>query len=182
MSRAGRLRSLVLSVLAVSLLLLAASRWAGQVRHGTRPPGTGAAARPAAVNGDLVGASTAPTAPASDLSFYKTLGDSHPVAGGAALEGTPPGAARATGEPPADSAGAWIVQALATKDAGAAGRLRDRLAARGLPAVLSEGRAGRVPIYRVRLGPYRERAAAEAMARRLRSRLGLSPWILKEAD
>ena len=70
---------------------------------------------------------------------------------------------------------------MATRDAAQARRVRDHLAARGLPAVVFEGRAGTQPIYRVRVGRYRDRPAAEAVIRGLRGERGLSPWILREA-
>jgi cell division septation protein DedD len=166
-------RGLVVAVAGVSALLLVVARYAGRVsirsaeiapdeREG-RPLGT-----PAPVGATLG---------APDLSFYSTLGPPRagaPAGGSAAL---PPGAV-----PPPVPAGAYVVQVLATRDAAAARRLRDRLASRGFPAVLSEGRAGTQPIYRVRAGRYRDRAGAEAAVKKLHAVPGVSPWILREAD
>jgi len=109
-----------------------------------------------------------------DLTFYRTLGDGGPPAGSAtAAPGPTPERAPAAG-------GAYVVQAFATRDAAAARRVRDRLAARGFPATLSGDRAAPRPVYRVRVGRYRTRAEAEAAARVLRQKHHLSPWILQE--
>jgi len=176
-TRARRLRSLVIGVMAVAALLVVASRWAGR-----REPGS------AERTSDGVGhASSGPpsragaaTDPAPDLSFYRTLGVQGPTAGRSADEAPREGAGRAaaTGR----GGGAFVVQVLATRDAALAHRLRDRLATRGLPAVVSEGRAGSQPVYRVRVGRYRDRRGAEAVVHRLRSEPGLTPWVLREAE
>jgi cell division septation protein DedD len=117
-----------------------------------------------------------------DLGFYRALGGSRAGAGAPAtlLPGDEPRQERGTGDLPG-TGGAFVVQAMATRDGAAARRLRDRLAARGLPAVLVEGRAGGSAIYRVRVGRYRERRAAEAVARRIREEQGLVTWVLREA-
>ena len=142
-----------------------------------------------------------------DLTFYKTLGSGGPVAagglsappgltafagapgteGGAPLKGAAPASApashndtrrRTQGAGPVRSA-AYIIQVLATRDAGAARRLRDHLVSRGFPAVLLEDRTGRQVVYRVRAGRYLTREEADAAARVLRRR-HLSPWVLQE--
>jgi cell division protein FtsN len=74
------------------------------------------------------------------------------------------------------------VQALATRDAMAARRLRDRLAGRGFPATVTEDRSGGQSVYRVRVGRYRTRDEAEAAVRVLRQRQHLSPWILQGGE
>ncbi|MFQ5878478.1 MAG: SPOR domain-containing protein [Acidobacteriota bacterium] len=162
--RAGRrrLRFLVLAVAAVASLMVVASRWAGSTvrRNGAGHPGTTSRA------GLLAEA-------APDLTFYRALGRSRPL-----RSGPRQGIAGA----PRDAAGAWIVQALVTRDRARARALRQRLAARGLPASVARGRADGRTIYRVRVGRYRERSVADLVARRLRSEHGLDPWVLKEAD
>jgi cell division protein FtsN len=174
-TRARRLRSLVIGVMAVVALLVVASRWAGR-RH----PGS-------ATSDEVGGASPGPpsragaaTEPAPDLSFYRTLGVQGSTAGRSADEAPREGAGRPAA--PGRAGGAFVVQVLATRDAALAHRLRDRLATRGLPAVVSEGRAGSQPIYRVRVGRYRDRQGADAVVHRLRSEPGLTPWVLREAE
>jgi len=68
---------------------------------------------------------------------------------------------------------------LATRDAGVARRMRDRLAARGFPAVVLQDRSGGQVVYRVRAGRYQMREEADAAARVLR-RIRLRPWVLQE--
>ena len=74
------------------------------------------------------------------------------------------------------------MQALATRDGQAAGRLRDRLAGRGFPATVTEDRSGARSVYRVRVGRYRERSEAEAAVRVLQKKDHLRPWILQEEE
>jgi cell division septation protein DedD len=171
--------SLLLAVATLSALMLAASRLAGRVL-GPRAGRAVDRAEPGAPEDAGTGGATAAFTGASDLSFYSTLGPARPGTGAPA---TPPvqGAA-VPGRPEAPPGGAYVVQALATRDGAAARRLRDRLAARGLPAVLVEGTAAGEAVYRVRVGRYRDREVAESMARRLRDQHRLTPWVLREED
>ncbi len=142
-----------------------------------------------------------------DLTFYKTLGSGGlPATGGFSAEPTPghagaprvEGAAAPGGAPPSSPSltnnkdtvrtlpgqaslrsPAYIVQALATRDAGVARRMRDRLAERGFPAIVMEDRSGRQVVYRVRAGRYLTRPEADAAARVLR-RARLRPWVLQD--
>jgi cell division septation protein DedD len=166
--------ALVLSVAALSAALVAGARFAGPALA-PRAAG-GAEETKDAPGGRDAGAGIPDPSRASDLSFYSHLG---PARAGAAAPTVPlPGPVTAPAEPA--PGGAWVVQALATRDRAAALRLRDRLAARGLPAVLLEGKAGADPVFRVRVGRYRDRAVADVVARRLRDEHRLSPWVLRE--
>jgi hypothetical protein len=161
-------------------LLILLARWAGAPgpeRHAAAPgearePGEGAAGR----------AGNAPVAAAVvDLSFYSSL-DTTPGRGGSpSLAGK---LARDAEEAAAGGAGAgaWVVQALATRDGARARRTRDRLVAAGLPALLIEADASGKPVYRVRVGRYADRAVAESLARRLKKDYGLDSWVLKEGE
>jgi len=118
-----------------------------------------------------------------DLTFYRTLGKERPGPAETGSGNAAPRADAAAPPPdPAPAAGAFVVQALATRDGSVARRLRDRLAGRGFPATMTEDRSGGHPVYRVRVGRYRLRAEAEAAARVLRQRDHLSPWILQEGE
>ncbi len=177
MSRSRRLTSLFVAVVGVAALLLVTSRWVG--RRGAPPAGDDIGPAPGGVPEPAqAGASSSYTAP--DLSFYRMLGAERASPGSAALDTTRDRAAQVEAGP-RGAAAVYVVQVIATRDAAQARRIRDRLASRGLPAVVSEGRAGAQPIYRVRVGRYRDRPAAEAVIRRLRGERGLSPWILREA-
>lgn len=163
-----RLRRLVVSVALLSGCFVVLSRRAGRVE-----PPTVAARAPsgAGTEADAIG----------DLTFFQGLGK--PRAGAAE---TAPAMPRAAGD--RDAAGvapvaaAWVVQAMATTDAAAARRLRDRLGRAGLPATILEDRQATRVAYRVRVGRYRERPVAEVMAKRLREEYGLNPWILPDGD
>jgi len=119
-----------------------------------------------------------------DLTFYRTLGKEPPSTtadapkSGSALDDS----ARAPRDTSIVSSGAFVVQALATKDGQAARRLRDRLAGRGFPATVTEDASGGPTVYRVRVGRYRLRSEAEAAARVLQQRDHLRPWILQEGE
>lgn len=170
----GKLTSLFGAVAAVATLLLVASRWAG---HAPGPPGEADGDAGSWSHSGPVRALTAPRVP--DLSFYRTLGQKPPPRGEAADDlGRDQAPIADPGRPTV--ATVFVVQVMATRDRAQARRVRDHLAARGLPAAVSEARAGTRLIYRVRLGRYRDRSAAEAMIRRLRGERGLSPWILQE--
>ncbi len=182
MTAAGRVRSLLAGVAVVAGLLVLASRWAGRAPDPGPAPGADGAEEGG--DGPPVRAGALPEA-VPDLSFYRTLespGDRRgapPPAEGNVPDAVAP---RAPASPSGDPGGAYVVQALATRDRAAARRLRDRLAARGLLVAVVEGRAAGGAVYRVRVGRYRERAAAEAVARGIRAAAGVSPWVLREAD
>ena len=174
MTRGRGVLSLLIAVSVVSALLLAVARLAGPALG----PGAGSVAERAGP-GEAEEGAAQPAA--SDLSFYSTLGRSRggpddapagPLVRGSILPG----------RPETTPGGAYVVQALATRDGAAARRLRDRLAARGLPAVLVEGKTADEVVYRVRVGRYRDRAVAESVARRLRDEQRLSPWVLREEN
>jgi hypothetical protein len=166
---------LALRVAVVTALMVAASRWAGEAARPRAPEG--AAGAPAGESGGRE--RTADPAAGMDLSFYGVLGGGRD-AGAAGRPAVPPAPPAEPGE--AAPTGAWVVQALATRDEPLARRLRQRLAAGGLPATLVEGTDGSGRIWRVRVGRYRDRAGAEAVARRVRARHGLEPWVLQELD
>jgi cell division protein FtsN len=168
-SGSPRLRVLVGGVAVLSLVLLFGSRWAGRFVSADRSAdrrGSGGAATQAGI--------------APVLSFYKTLGAS--AAGGKRT--TPPAGDTTLAPSPGDAVrapGAYVVQVLVTRDEGQAHRLRDRLAAKGLPASVAGGDAEAAPIFRVRVGRWRDRGPAEAVATRLREQEHLDTWVLQEA-
>jgi cell division protein FtsN len=167
----------------VQVVLLAAvlgglSRLAGRTAKppaGSDEASLGSASSPARQPDEM---STTPP----DLTFYHTLGDARAPGGGPPVrQGHDQAPPRTTETSPAGG-GAFVVQALATRDAAAARQIRDRLAARGFPATVSSDRAVARPVYRVRVGRYRTRAEAEAAVRVLRQKLHLSPWVLQEEE
>jgi cell division septation protein DedD len=119
-----------------------------------------------------------------DLTFYKTLGNGKPAP--PPTGGLPSDArnndTRALSPQSQGGGGAFVVQALATRDAAAAKRLRSRLASKGFPAFVQEDRSGSAVVYRVRAARYKTRAEAEAAVQVLRRDLHLTAWILQEGD
>jgi len=167
----------VLQVFILAAVLIGLSRLAGR-------PG-----KPARGGGEkALVAETLPAAPAADemsgvipdLTFYRSLGKERPAPAEPG-PGSPAPRADAAARPPepVPVAGAFVVQALATRDGAAARRLRDRLAGRGFPVTMTEDQSGGHTVYRVRVGRYRLRSEAEAAARVLRQRDRLRPWILQ---
>jgi sporulation related protein len=182
--RGRRLGNLLLAVAGLSALLVLASRWAGK--------GAGDPARGGADSGDGdLAAQGGGGAGAPDLSFYRALGPSEHRGGSATVAPPKETPAIALREPqgplpaaPGASAGhdSFVVQVLATRDRTQARRVRERLAARGFVTSVIAGPDGARPVYRVRVGPYRDRPGAESVVRRLRAEHGLTPWILRQAD
>jgi len=171
LSRPPSLRRLLLQVILLAMVLAGLSRLAG--RSAQPPPGGDGEASLEGVSSPARQADEMSTAP-PDLTFYRTLGDARAPGGG-------PPVGRGS-ETSSSGGGAYVVQALATRDAAAARRVRDRLAARGFPATVANDRAAARPVYRVRVGRYRTRAEAEAAVRVLRQKHHLSPWILQEEE
>ena len=171
MSEGRRLRFLLVAVAGASLLLLLAARWAGRLA------GSDVASRQPQAGSGTARADAAAGTP--DLSFYRTLGAT-PAPGRRGGTGPAEPVLRPAPGDAVASGSAYVVQALATRDERQAKRLRDRLAARGLPATVVQDDSGELPIYRVRIGRWRERASAETVAARLREQDGLEPWVLQE--
>jgi cell division protein FtsN len=174
MSDGRRLRFLLLAVGGTSLALLLALRWVG--RLATSDIAAARITQPGTATAHAGAAEGTP-----DLTFYKTLGASPAPGRRAASAPTEPTLRPAPGDAIV-SGSAYVVQALATRDEGQARRLRDRLASHGLPATLQEDDSGGTPIFRVRVGRWKERAPAESVANRLREKEGLEPWVLQESS
>lgn len=80
----------------------------------------------------------------------------------------------------AEAGDPYTVQVAALRAPAAARAFADRLLARGFPAYVVEPAPGApVAIYRVRVGRYAERGAAEQVQRRLEREEQLSPWITR---
>jgi len=159
--------ALLVGVTLASLLLLLAARGVGRLAWPPAPADREATA-PAR-------AGASPAVP--DLTFFRALA---PTAPGKRPTPVPDAALRPA---PGDvlAGGAYIVQVTATGDPGQARRMRDRLASHGIPAVVVEDDGSASPVYRVRVGRWKERAPAEEMAARIRKQEGVEPWVLQES-
>ena len=78
--------------------------------------------------------------------------------------------------PTSGRAGTWFLQVTALKNRPAAADTVRKLIAKGYPAYLENPAAGE-PIYRVRIGRYRNRDEAEQVARRLQKEEQFTPDI-----
>jgi cell division septation protein DedD len=82
--------------------------------------------------------------------------------------------------PPASApaaAGDYIVQVTALKKRDEAQAVADRLVRRGYKAFVLDPQAGSTPLYRVRVGPFAEKAEAERIVKRLAREERFKPWI-----
>ena len=176
MSPTGRLRFLLAGAGILFVLMVGVSRYLSRtVRPGRMESREVSSRRTADVLPPAL-AQAGPDGPI-DLSFYKALG--RPAGG---TQASPPQENVPSADEDRARGGAYVVLALATKDEAQARRLKERLAGRGVTATIAVGRLGDAPVYRVLIGRYRDRAAAEALARRLRSEQGLNPWVLRESE
>lgn len=78
---------------------------------------------------------------------------------------------------PGATGGSFQVQVLATIEREAADAMVSRLKSRGFPAHLSSGEYKGQPLFRVRVGGYPDKAAAQQVARAIQDREGLQTWV-----
>jgi cell division septation protein DedD len=163
--RAGRP---IVAVLVTSALLLAGARWLSRVAA-SRGPGekgaSGATQKAAAVPG---------------LTFYETLGDAPPARAKAGTRAPGESALRAAPGDIVPAEGIYVVQVASGGDEARAKTVRDRLASKGFPAAVIQDDDGR--LWRVRVGRWKDRGPAEAMAERIRKEAGLQVWVLREGE
>jgi cell division septation protein DedD len=115
------------------------------------------------------------------LTFFDTLsgGGKEPEPKREAARGTAPSSPEVTAPPP-PSAGAWFVQVFVGRDREAAGEVVRTLRGKGYPVradAVSEGRSG--SLYKVRVGGFPSREAAEAQAQKLHDDGQASTWVVR---
>lgn len=81
---------------------------------------------------------------------------------------------------PTVAKGAFMVQVFSSSDAAKARGMLDSLKDAGYPAMLLRNEQVTPAMYRVRVGPYRDRPAAAKVAEELRTRLRVDTWITAE--
>ncbi len=86
----------------------------------------------------------------------------------------PPDPAPAATPPDADG---FVIQIFSTKDEPQARRVLRQLREAGFKAFLSPVAVDSQTMYRVRVGPFKERASAEQKARQIKERLRFETWI-----
>jgi DedD protein len=94
----------------------------------------------------------------------------------ALLEGRPAVVASASRQEPAK--GAFVIQVGAYSTEARAGEVRDRLSGAGLKAFTERVKTGQGDVYRVRVGPYSTREAADSAREKIKSSAGLDSSIV----
>lgn len=137
----------------------------------TAVPTGEATARPEATAPEPAAAEPEPPPPAQQRPAPAAKAAAAPATGS---ETAPPPAAEA---PPAPAESGLVVQVFSSKDLQQAERIVDRLRAAGYPALLAPVDVRGESMYRVRVGPYAERAEAQEVADRVRRQFRLETWI-----
>lgn len=83
-----------------------------------------------------------------------------------------------TAVPPADDRQGWVVQVAAVKTRGEADTMASRLSAKGYTAFVLSGSGGS-SVFRVRVGGYKSRRDADAVAAKLRKEERITPWVTR---
>lgn len=73
----------------------------------------------------------------------------------------------------------FAIQVAALKEADEADAIVKRLASKGYPAYIVTPVKGSVPMYRVRVGKYKERREADTVAAKLKKEEQFNPWIVR---
>jgi cell division septation protein DedD len=146
-----------------------------------------------------VAPSSAPTAAANEeLSYPSRLANSEPAPEKLRPASEPP-PVRATA-PPADAAPApppvqtasasavglsepagdgFAIQVAALRQRAEADGVARSLATKGYPAYVLDPESGAPPVFRVRVGKFKERSEAESVAARLQQEEQFKPWIVR---
>jgi cell division septation protein DedD len=149
-----------------------------QAADSLEPPeemGRGGRQRRAAARAAAAGASEDETAPAAEEEADAEV-DDEPAAPPAAPPPAAP-AAPPTAPPAAPAESGFHIQVLATSDQQKAAALVERLVDADFKAFLVPSNEGGRMVYRVRVGPFPDRALATRQAAELESRWGLDSWI-----
>ncbi|HIE93899.1 MAG TPA: SPOR domain-containing protein [Acidobacteria bacterium] len=145
--------------------------------------------------------------PLADLSYFERLNGTEPVVEAADLrrgdldastaDGDPPGAASAIAltegsvpplttpsapeeADPGSAGGMFVLQVAALAESDEANQVAEGLVASGYPAfVVAPAPDAPVAVFRVRVGPYVDRAEAEAAGRRLETEQRFKPWFIQ---
>jgi cell division septation protein DedD len=152
------------------------------------------------------GASSSPVTAGEKLSYAERLGSSEqpkeplkpeasapaeapapkaestePVAPPPAAPAPPPtpAPAPAVTAKPEPAGNGFAIQVAALREPGEADAIVKRLAGKGYPAYVVTPQKGTAPIYRVRVGKFKERREADTVAARLQKEEQFKPWIVR---
>lgn len=144
------------------------------------------------------GAETA--SPLAELSYFERLNGTEPVVEAVELQRGGPDASTTEGDlpevtsgssvtaasvppvtaPSAPAGGRFVLQVTALRESAEAHQMAEGLVASGYPAfVVAPAADAPVAVFRVRVGPYVDRAEAEATSRRLEIEQLLKPWVIQ---
>jgi cell division septation protein DedD len=91
----------------------------------------------------------------------------------------PAAAAAAAAATPEPAGAGFAIQVAALREPGEADAIVKRLASKGYPAYVVTPQKGTAPIYRVRVGKFKERREADTVAARLTKEEQFKPWIVR---
>ena len=126
--------------------------------------------RAGAATGAASGAAATPAPAGSGTASAKR-------AAAGANAGTGTAAPQAGSAAPADSAGDVVIQVFSSADREQADKVREDLVNAGFTAFLSPLAKNGQTMYRVRIGPFANRASAEPVAEKVRKEHKLDTWI-----
>jgi cell division septation protein DedD len=94
----------------------------------------------------------------------------------------PPSVAKANAAAPAPAVAreGFAVQVAAVRERDEADRMVAKLVTQGYSGYLIRGQGAAADFYRVRVGAFKDRQAAEEVAARLERAEGVKPWIVRE--
>jgi cell division septation protein DedD len=155
---------------------------AASAAHPRQAAQAAAAAPPA---GDGSAGEGEPLPPSADVVRPRPLPDGGAAAGSAAASGKRANANAGSGSPaagaasasPADAAGEVVIQVFSSSDREQADKVREDLVNAGFTAFLSPLAKNGQTMYRVRIGPFANRASAEPVAEKVRKEHKLDTWI-----
>ncbi len=81
--------------------------------------------------------------------------------------------------PPPPAGNGFVVQVAAVKARAEAETIRRRLSGKGYPAFITTASSGGATMYRVRVGKYNERQAAESVKVKLEREERFKPWVTR---
>jgi len=91
----------------------------------------------------------------------------------------PPAKTAPAASAPEPAGGGFAIQVAALREPGEADAIVKRLASKGYAAYVVTPQKGTAPIYRVRVGKFKERREADTVAARLQKEEQFKPWIVR---
>jgi cell division septation protein DedD len=189
----GRSRSVVVLSVVLGIVGLAGAGWFAAQRYLWTPPAAVAAPPPPPAPKPKVdpqkAAATSPVAPTTPARKEPAAVAPTPAAASAARPNTEkatprPGAAapvaRASAPTSAVPHDGFAVQVAAVRERDEADQMVAQLVNKGYPGYLVRGEGAAAAFYRVRVGAFKNRQAAQEAATKLERSEGVKPWIVRE--